>query len=131
MGAPIAKRPRQRALRIGGGADPLSAATAAERRGLAVLEAIAARCELLGVPDATLSEVLRPWLAPDPHGPRRRLLRAGSASQPGSSFPNTRTGLPDKAPTPIWVSSPSRNSSRTPTTRPRALSQIGITQLSA
>jgi len=37
---------------------------AAEAHGvLAVLQVPAARCELLGVPDATLSEILRAWLA--------------------------------------------------------------------
>ncbi len=36
---------------------------AAEHGALAMLEVVAARCELLGVPDATASEVLRSWPA--------------------------------------------------------------------
>lgn len=63
MSVPITERPWQRALRIDDAVDHLSVAEAAEHGALAVLEVIAARCELLGVPDATLSEVLRAWLA--------------------------------------------------------------------
>ncbi len=57
------ERPWQRAARIDDAVDHITVAEAAEHGALAVLEVIAARCELLGVPDATLSEVLRSWLA--------------------------------------------------------------------
>lgn len=60
---PTTERPWKRAARIDDVVDHLSVAEAAEHGALAVLEVVAARCELLGVPDATLSEVLRSWLA--------------------------------------------------------------------
>ena len=60
---PTTERPWQRALRIHDAVDHITVAEAAEHGALAVLEVIAARCEMLGVPDAAISEVLRSWLA--------------------------------------------------------------------
>ncbi len=57
------ERPWQRAARIDDAVDHLSVVKAAEHGVLAVLEVIAARCQMLGVPDATVSGVLRSWLA--------------------------------------------------------------------
>ena len=59
---PTSEHPWQRAARIDDAVDHLSVVEAAEHGALAVLEVIAARCEMLGVPDATVSEVLRSWL---------------------------------------------------------------------
>ena len=55
--------PWQRASLIDDVVDHLSVVEAAEHGALAALEVVAARCEMLGVPDATVSEVLRSWLA--------------------------------------------------------------------
>ncbi len=63
MSVPITERPWQRALRIDDAVEHVSVAEATEHGALPVLEVIAARCELLGVPDVTLSEVLRSCLA--------------------------------------------------------------------
>ena len=60
---PNTERPWKRAARIDDAVDHRSVAEVAEHGALAVLEVVAARCELLGVPDATVSEVLRSWLA--------------------------------------------------------------------
>ena len=59
---PPSERPWHRATWIGDAVDHISVAEAAEHGALAVLQVVTARCELLGVPDATLSEVLRSWL---------------------------------------------------------------------
>ena len=59
----ISVRPWRRAGLIDEAVDHVTVAEAAEHGALAVLEVIAARCELLGMPDATVSEVLRSWLA--------------------------------------------------------------------
>ena len=63
MRDPTRERPWQRASLIDDAVDHITVAEAVERGALAALEVIAARCELLGVPDATISEVLRSWLA--------------------------------------------------------------------
>ena len=58
---PNTERPWKRAARIDDAVDHRSVAEVAEHGALAVLEVVAARCELLGVPDATVSEVLGGW----------------------------------------------------------------------
>lgn len=60
---PTHKRPWHRTLRIDDAVDHITVAEAADHGALPALEVIAARCEMLGVPDATVSEVLRSWLA--------------------------------------------------------------------
>ena len=60
---PTSPRPWQRAALIDEVVDHITVAEAAQHGALAVLHVIAARCEMLGVPDATVSEVLRSWLA--------------------------------------------------------------------
>ena len=57
------ERPWQRAARIDDAVDHITVAEAADHGAPAALEVVAARCEWLGVPDATVSEVLRPWRA--------------------------------------------------------------------
>ena len=60
---PTRERPWQRAALIDDAVDHITVAEAADHGALAALEVLAARCEWLGVPDATVSEVLRSWLA--------------------------------------------------------------------
>lgn len=55
--------PWQRVDRIDEAVDHVTVAEATEHGVLAVLQVIAARCESLGIPDATIGEVLRSWLA--------------------------------------------------------------------
>ena len=60
---PTRERPWPRAALIDDAVDHITVAAAADHGALAALEALAARSGWLGVPDATLSEVLRSWLA--------------------------------------------------------------------
>lgn len=55
--------PWQRADRTDEVVDHVTVVEAADHGVLAVLEFLSARCVALGVPDATLDEVLRSWLA--------------------------------------------------------------------